>query len=174
MHLLVRAACLLASAVGGGAAVTEVDRSPALRELPVGETDPTDQTQVLLFASGHLSLLLAIHISAVSGLGELVVSSHLADMEQQQETTRKKLDLSSGRAGLAGPSPVRGGSSSITTWHLEAAFARPGRCSAPSSLGHPSATSLDARCPPRVLSLPSFSVLPLQAPFVSLRQVPHP
>lgn len=81
--------------------MTKVDRSPALRVLPVGETDSTDQVQVLLFTSGHLSLLLAIQSSAVSGLGKLVVSLHLAEVKQQQETTKKKLDLSSGRTGLA-------------------------------------------------------------------------
>lgn len=47
--------------------VTEVYRSPALRELPVGETDPTDQIQVLLFTLGHLSTLVVIYSSLQTG-----------------------------------------------------------------------------------------------------------
>ena len=47
VRLFVRPPCLLASAEGVGAGVTQVDRRPALRELSDGERDPADQIQVL-------------------------------------------------------------------------------------------------------------------------------
>lgn len=57
VRLFVRPPCLPASAEGVGAGVTQVDRSPALRELSDGEMDPAEQIQVLPDSSGHLSIL---------------------------------------------------------------------------------------------------------------------